>query len=337
MTAATIENVQSSTPAAIDEPIVETSAAIDVDFSSSDGGMGNVSLAATNALNSLSVVFDSPPVKKLPLITSNCDTDVGSLLMELLAEMKNIKNELIVVKNDVQNLEGVVSNIDEKVETLLENTGNIEKNLKTKIQKRLNNHNLQPISRDKEPVIRDTVQKNREPSFTELVASSINSDESETYLWKSILSQTPVEDSHASDINFTSPTQNVLINNTYENPPIPIERQTSTPCLKKKRAPVNRCSGFIKAELERQYSEIELAHGSVEGGKRTYDGEVIKKTALSPNRLKTILSLARKNFKDDFETITNMNELVNSKCRQIKRRVVVKKMLEEKENNVMNE
>ncbi|XP_057312639.1 uncharacterized protein LOC130654123 [Hydractinia symbiolongicarpus] len=53
LTAATIENVQSSMSPAINEPIVETSAGIDVDFSSSDGGMRNVSLAATNALNSL--------------------------------------------------------------------------------------------------------------------------------------------------------------------------------------------------------------------------------------------------------------------------------------------
>lgn len=53
--------------------------------------------------------------------------------------------------------------------------------------------------------------------------------------------------------------------------------------------------------------------------------------------MKAILSLARKNFKDDFKSNNNMNKLTNSKCRQIKRRLVVKKMLEEKENNRMNE
>ena len=79
----------------------------------------------------------------------------------------------------------------------------------------------------------------------------------------------------------------------------------------------NKCIGFIKSELSRLFSEAELANGRLTAGKRKYKDTIQEKNALSPGRMKVIIGHARKKYKEDFENIQNISEVINSKCRQV--------------------
>lgn len=75
------------------------------------------------------------------------------------------------------------------------------------LQKRLKSHHPQPIIPNTEPTKTNAIQKEREPSFTELVTSSNNSGESKTYLWQSLLN-VQSEANFVPDVEFTSPASN---------------------------------------------------------------------------------------------------------------------------------
>ena len=91
----------------------------------------------------------------------------------------------------------------------------------------------------------------------------------------------------------------------------------ATPKKARKAQAENRAIKFLKAELSKKYTEDELAKGSVNGGTRKFKNNLICKTALSPNRLQVIYTRARRQYKDEFELIENINEVINSKCRKV--------------------
>ena len=93
-----------------------------------------------------------------------------------------------------------------------------------------------------------------------------------------------------------------------------------------KRRQSNKCACFIKGELSRLYTPVELANSRLSGGKRRYKENTQDTSALSPGRLNTILTHAKRKFRDEYEHIENMNEVINSKCRQVKSKL--KKTLE---------
>ena len=101
-----------------------------------------------------------------------------------------------------------------------------------------------------------------------------------------------------------------------------------TPKAKRKRQN-NDCVTFIKAELGKRYSEEELVSSRVNAGMRKFKEDVCEKKALSPGRLTTILQKARRMYKDEFEKIPNVNEVINSKCRKSSLKHKNKMQLEE--------
>ena len=74
----------------------------------------------------------------------------------------------------------------------------------------------------------------------------------------------------------------------------------------------NKCARFIKTKLTRLYTVNELANGRLVGGKRRYKDNSQDKTALSPGRLSTILHHAKKKYREEYENIENLNEVINS-------------------------
>ena len=146
--------------------------------------------------------------------------------------------------------------------------------------------------------------ENVEPSLTELISESISFD---TINYFSAIETQTCQ---------TQP----LISTPEISTPETSTPETSTPetsILGKPKRKHNECACFIKSELTKVYSHVELAEGRVGGSKRKYKAEEIQTKPLSPTRLKLILSQAKKKYKLDYEKL-NINEIINSKCRQIK-------------------
>ena len=110
-----------------------------------------------------------------------------------------------------------------------------------------------------------------------------------------------------------SPDSNILV------PPqdIQLDMNGITPQRKNKKG-TNPCASFVRQQMQCLYEEQELANGRIGGGKRNYMGSVQDKDALSPNRLNRIICAAKRKFKEDFESMGNLNEVVNAKCRQVR-------------------
>ena len=106
----------------------------------------------------------------------------------------------------------------------------------------------------------------------------------------------------------------------------------STPALTKQgqRRQPNKCAVYIKQELTRRYEPEELACGRVAASKRKYKEVEIATSALSPNRLREIITQARKIYKEDFDKLpqNDLNEIINSKCRQVKMKLKSKAILD---------
>jgi len=135
--------------------------------------------------------------------------------------------------------------------------------------------------------------ENNDRSLTELISDSISFDPAQYF--------SAIEHS-------TWQTQN-------EQPLISTPEPNDTKIKPKRKH--NECACFIRSELIKVYSQTELAEGRVCGSKRKYKTEEIQTKPLSPTRLKLILSQARKKYKLDYDKL-NTNEIINSKCRQIK-------------------
>ena len=83
-----------------------------------------------------------------------------------------------------------------------------------------------------------------------------------------------------------------------------------------KTVDVSRCVGFIKREMNNMFTMEELATSRAKATTRKYKGSVKQMKALSPRRLGLILGRARKNFRDEYDSIKSLNEVVNGKCRK---------------------
>ncbi|XP_057300481.1 uncharacterized protein LOC130632739 [Hydractinia symbiolongicarpus] len=80
----------------------------------------------------------------------------------------------------------------------------------------------------------------------------------------------------------------------------------------------------IKQQLQALYTEEELAVGRIQGGVRNYQTGALNTSSLSPNRMSVIVRQAKKRYSDEFMEMKNLNEIVNSKCRQVKRKLIAK-------------
>lgn len=85
-------------------------------------------------------------------------------------------------------------------------------------------------------------------------------------------------------------------------------KKVSTPSTKE-------CVKFIKGEFSRRFSREELKSSRVSGGLVKYKGISKEFNKLSPNRLVRILCRAKKIY-PSYDSIKNINEIINSKCRK---------------------
>ena len=83
-----------------------------------------------------------------------------------------------------------------------------------------------------------------------------------------------------------------------------------------KTVDVSGCVGFIKKEMNNMFTLEELATSRAKATTRKYKGSVKQMKALSPRRLGLILGRARKIFRDEYDSIKSLNEVVNGKCRK---------------------
>lgn len=223
------------------------------------------------------------------------------------ADIKTIKEDLSQMSNEIGSVKEGVLKIEDKtlvIETTVIKLQGLTKRRKEKYA--MNSSTSTSISSPDPILYTDMVQPANGSGglrFVELLTSTINMNE---------------------DVDFQIP----QFNETCVPPPPPINPITPfTPKVNvdKKRKVKNKCATFIKNEM---YSKEELLHGSIGGGNRKYKDSLQEKDALSPGRMKTIISAARKRHRDDFEDIKNINEVVNSKCRQVR-------VSERKKNNLL--
>ena len=94
-----------------------------------------------------------------------------------------------------------------------------------------------------------------------------------------------------------------------EIPCTPIEEHSRS---KRKR---NDCMKHLKKMLSELYTREELANGSYTAGVMKYKNSQISSDALTPNRLMKILSVSKRKYPGEFESL-NIQQVVNEKCRK---------------------
>ena len=95
----------------------------------------------------------------------------------------------------------------------------------------------------------------------------------------------------------------------------------TTPAVKKRVREPNAAISYIKVEMSKKFTELELQSSRYRGAKRKYGVESSETNTLSPGRVGDILISARRRYKADFEKIHSVAEVFNSKCRQRKQAV----------------
>ena len=87
---------------------------------------------------------------------------------------------------------------------------------------------------------------------------------------------------------------------------------TTTPRNKRTR---DDCVQLLKKLLTQEYSKDELASSAFSAGTKKYKGKVISSKALSPARLKKILSMSRRQYPKEYSNL-NISKVINEKCRK---------------------
>ena len=89
---------------------------------------------------------------------------------------------------------------------------------------------------------------------------------------------------------------------------------------RKTRKSPNKCAVFIRNELTKVYTESELLRGRFSAYKRKYKDREVNSSALSPGRMKVLLTEARNTYTNDYRLLARkgINEVINSKCRAVK-------------------
>ena len=218
--------------------------------------------------------------------------------------MKTIKDDIKLIKSEVNEIGGRMVNVELKIENVELITTKIEK----KIRRRGDKHESKsqasceelmnaPCNLSKSIDYQNEVD-NRS-SFVDLLTNSLTSDDITDFIAETESYRQNNEETDKYDDRTDIEPINRLLNKN-------VRRKT------------NKCACFIKNELVRVYSQDELANGRLVGGKRKYMNLLQEKSALSPGRMATILNQAKKKYRDEYEAIQNMNEVINSKCRQVK-------------------
>ena len=158
-----------------------------------------------------------------------------------------------------------------------------------------------------------------------------------------LISQIPAVEEDASESSFTSLlTSSILMDpsmeTTYDRSSLatpdmickePSHERREEPESKKRK--VNKCRKFVRDQMKAVYKDEELAVGRFKAGirKETNSSGTFEANKLSPNRLSAILKQAKKKFsKEEYDSMGNIADVVNAKCRQVKEEVRKRKLLD---------
>ena len=249
-----------------------------------------------DALESLDIVFSSPTVPAPPHDFVNTNDALESLdivfssptFIETVSPSRNetMSTVLISILEELKSIKASVENVEIKVEKLDAVVVAIDQTIKRKHEKqkqRASSNNSQSSN----------------TTFTELLKSSINCDDFQ------------YEQEFIEEI--VRPEVNNLDNDNDD--------EYSALLNQNKRCQTNKCASYIKSEMTHVYTEEELSNGRLVGTKRKYKTAAQETSALSPGWLKAILYNAKRTYWEEFKNIDNMNEVINSKCRQVKLRM----------------
>jgi hypothetical protein len=263
--------------------------------------------------NSLPGGYESNSVSEnLPAVVFKISSEdnIKEMLKKILKEIELIKEEVQCVKERV----------GDNARTIVEKTDAIRKTLERKFDK----YSLKKSLKPQEPYVA--------PFHPVILQTQTEVQSVETPCNVILQTQTEVQsvETSCNSSSFVELLNNSILDSptlfrVIESPVFDHENIESTPSSSykrsnssKKKRQQNQCVRFIKGELGRMFGEEELATGRVVSSKRKYKSETIENCALSPGRLQTIMKEAKKRFKEDFEKLENINEIINSKCRQVK-------------------
>ncbi|XP_057312934.1 uncharacterized protein LOC130654387 [Hydractinia symbiolongicarpus] len=251
---------------------------------------------------------------------------ISSLLKKLFREIKEIKVDIREIRERIDINEATTNQINDKVELVETTTKHIETHLKRRKEKSKLSSETFFVRPDSTRAFQVTPTVNA----TNITSEEFNMTPEVTSILADITNVTPEhvnvapEEMQPPQISYmhllenpmtTDPTTFQLF--TEMNDPV-----NSTPLPKKRK--INSCACYIKQQLQALYTEEELAVGRIQGGVRNYQTGALNTSSLSPNRMSVIVRQAKKRYSDEFMEMKNLNEDVNSKCRQVKRKLIAK-------------
>ena len=236
--------------------------------------------------------------------TVNINNEFLTLLKTIANDVKDIRREITIINNKIEDTSQTLNEMTSKVQRVDCITKNIESHLKKRQEKRAQSIDVVNSNMLIAPNTTQTINKTfptMEPTNTTAMTTA------------GLLSSTMEEE--------PTPYMDMILYNSIDSDtqqPIPPDAHTYTPMMSKKRKK-NASACFIKQQLKHCYSDEELAEGRLQGGVRNYKTGIQNTTSLSPNRIGAIVQQAKKRYREDYKTMGNINEIVNSKCRQVKR------------------
>lgn len=286
-----------------DEIIADTDEITDDIFDPIDAVFNSHNLTTptkTPPASDISKTTDEPS-----LLTQQTNDKLFNLLIGIAADVKEIKEDIATLKSSfhdtkteltkkIDKVEAVTNTISEVLKKRKPSTPNIKLSTPNIKPSKPAPTNIPPPVSFISPI--DIVEEQQD-SFTSLLTDSMMLD-----------------DLYPSDGNENqlSPIYQPI---TPTNNQLAVSTEISSKPPKRK---INACATFIRQQLQSLYSEEELSKGTMNGGKRKWKDTVTERDALSPHRLGKTLQLARRKFaKEELESL-NINDLVNSKCRQVR-------------------
>ena len=259
--------------------------------------------------DSTSVIPSSETSEIFDISVERKNATESSVLNLILTEVRDIREVVHVLKTQIQQNTDKIRSVEISLDTLCDTTKAIASLVKNKKEK------YGKTKADNFDDAESALEHIQPPFLPHIIGDNEISPPKFTDISNNTISDTRMADILNNNISDTRVVD--ILNNVEVENATTIVRPPKSPVTKPKiRRNKNKCAKFIKSELGKQYSLSELATSSLNGGTRVSKNGVSTKKALSPRRLKEIMMKARKNWRQEFENMKDMNEVINSKCRK---------------------